>query len=79
MSNLKDLITRRVDQPADELNFDRHRIVGWAYSQAVLAGVWSFEEGSLRLAGLDGLRRAYCQAAVIRPGNGRPMPLNQVR
>ena len=31
---------------ADELGFDRGRIVGWAYSQAVLAAVWSIEEGA---------------------------------
>jgi streptomycin 6-kinase len=47
----KEFLARRVDQLSEELGFDRNRIIGWAYSQAVLAGVWSFEEGSDDSAG----------------------------
>lgn len=46
VENPKGFIARRVDQLVEELGFDRNRIIGWAYSQAVLAGVWSFEENS---------------------------------
>ena len=47
----KEFIARRVDQLTEELSFDRYRVVRWAYSQSVLAGVWSFEEGSEDLSG----------------------------
>jgi streptomycin 6-kinase len=39
------LITRRVDQFADELGFDRRRILGWGVAQAVLSAWWSYEDG----------------------------------
>jgi streptomycin 6-kinase len=45
VSKQKEIMARRVDQLVDEFGFDRSRIIGWAFSQAVLAGVWSFEEG----------------------------------
>ncbi len=38
-------IERRVDQLASELNLDRHRIVGWAFAQAVLSAIWQIEDG----------------------------------
>jgi len=38
------LLARRVDQFADELGFDRERIVGWSLAQAVLSAWWSFED-----------------------------------
>ena len=38
------LLTRRADQFADELGFDRGRILGWGLAQAVLAAWWSFED-----------------------------------
>jgi streptomycin 6-kinase len=41
----KEIILRRVDKLVEELGFDRYRLIGWAYIQAVLAGVWSYEEG----------------------------------
>ncbi len=35
---------RRIDLLADELGFDRRRIVGWAAAQAVLSAWWSYED-----------------------------------
>jgi streptomycin 6-kinase len=42
----RQLIARRVDQLVEELGFERSRVIGWAYSQNVLAAVWSLEEGT---------------------------------
>ena len=44
--NLQGIMARRADQLVEELGFDRSRVVEWAYCQAVLAGVWSYEDGS---------------------------------
>ena len=38
------LLARRVDQFADELGFDRERVLGWSLAQAVLSAWWSFED-----------------------------------
>lgn len=38
------VLARRVDQLAEELGFDRARLLGWGLAQAVLAGWWSFED-----------------------------------
>lgn len=38
------ILARRVDQLAEELGFDRARLVGWGLAQAVLAAWWSFED-----------------------------------
>ena len=38
------IMARRVDQLAEELGFDRARLVGWALAQAVLAAWWSFKD-----------------------------------
>ena len=38
------LLARRVDQFADELGFQRDRLLGWGLAQAVLAAWWSFED-----------------------------------
>lgn len=38
------LLARRVDQFADELGFERERVLGWALAQAVLSAWWSFED-----------------------------------
>ena len=35
---------RRVDQLAEELDLDRHRILGWGIAQAVLSAWWSYED-----------------------------------
>lgn len=43
-SNPETLLARRLDQFADELGFDRERILGWSLAQAVLAAWWSFED-----------------------------------
>jgi streptomycin 6-kinase len=43
-SHPEQLLTRRIDQLADELGFDRERIRGWAAAQAVLSSWWSFED-----------------------------------
>jgi streptomycin 6-kinase len=44
MSNPDRMIARRIDQFADELGFDRKRISGWGFTQAVLAACWSYED-----------------------------------
>lgn len=38
------VLTRRVDQLAEELALDRQRILGWGIAQAVLSGWWSYED-----------------------------------
>jgi len=38
------ILARRVDQLAEELEFDRTRLLGWGTAQAVLAGWWSYED-----------------------------------
>jgi streptomycin 6-kinase len=46
---LKDLhpgriLARRVDQLAEELGFDRERLLSWGIAQAVLSAWWSYED-----------------------------------
>ncbi len=43
--NLSRVMERRVRQLSDELGFERERVRGWGLSQAVLAAVWSCEDG----------------------------------
>lgn len=38
------VLARRVYQLAEELGFDRERLLGWGVAQAVLAAWWSFED-----------------------------------
>ena len=38
------VIARRADQLAEELGFDRQRLVSWGLAQAVLAAWWSYED-----------------------------------
>jgi streptomycin 6-kinase len=38
------VLARRVDQLAEELGFERARILGWGMAQAVLSAWWSFED-----------------------------------
>ena len=38
------ILARRVDQCADELGFDRARLVGWGLAQAVLSAWWRLED-----------------------------------
>ena len=38
------LLARSIDQFADELGFDRERVLGWSLAQAVLSAWWSFED-----------------------------------
>lgn len=38
------ILSRRVDQLAEGLGFERSRIIGWGFAQAVLAGWWSYED-----------------------------------
>lgn len=40
------IVRRRSEQFAMDLGFDRQRILAWGIYQAVLAGWWSYEEGS---------------------------------
>ena len=37
-------LTRRIDQLAEELGFDRARVRAWAFSQAMLSAWWSYED-----------------------------------
>jgi streptomycin 6-kinase len=39
------LLARRVDHFVNELSFERSRVIGWAFAQALLAACWSFEDG----------------------------------
>jgi streptomycin 6-kinase len=41
---VEQITTRRVDQLAVELGFDRQRIIAWAFAQAVLSAWWSVED-----------------------------------
>jgi len=41
-----EFLDRRVDIICETLGFDRERVVGWAFAQAVLAGIWSIEAGN---------------------------------
>lgn len=43
-AELKNNLTRRVDQFAEMLQLDRQRLAGWGMAQAVLSGWWSFED-----------------------------------
>ena len=38
------ILARRLDQLAEELGFERERILGWGLAQAVLSGWWSYED-----------------------------------
>jgi streptomycin 6-kinase len=40
----RSLLARRADQLAAELGFDRQRVRGWAFAQAVLSAVWEVED-----------------------------------
>jgi len=42
--NLQGVIARRIDQFSEVLGFDKKRLRGWGFAQAVLAGWWSYEE-----------------------------------
>ncbi len=61
-SDAAKVIQRRIDQFALDLGFDRRRILAWGIYQALLAGWWSYEEGSeqwrewLAIAALIGRR-----------------------
>jgi len=60
LSNPAQTIARRIDQFADELEFDKDRVRGWGLTQAVLSVWWSYEDGdpdwaeSLEIASLIG-------------------------
>ena len=43
--NLARVMERRISQLSDELGFKRERVRGWGLSQAMLAAVWSCEDG----------------------------------
>jgi streptomycin 6-kinase len=42
--DVKQITTLRVDQLAAELGFERQRIIGWGFAQAVLSAWWSVED-----------------------------------
>lgn len=41
--NVKSILKRRIDQMEEELEFDRARIIGWGFSQAMLSAIWGVE------------------------------------
>jgi streptomycin 6-kinase len=45
------VIERRVAQLASAVPVDRTRLVGWAFAQAVLSIIWSWEDGEVVGAG----------------------------
>jgi streptomycin 6-kinase len=45
-TNPEKVVARRVTQFSEVLGFDKERLLGWGFAQAVLAGWWSFEEYS---------------------------------
>jgi streptomycin 6-kinase len=46
----RSLLARRADQLAELLGFDRRRVKGWAFAQAVLSGWWELEDGGADIA-----------------------------
>lgn len=44
MPNPAAVTARRLSQLADELSFDRQRLKGWAFAQAVLSAWWTYED-----------------------------------
>ena len=45
MPDLRQILARRVDQLAEELDMDRARIRGWGLAQCMLSSWWSIEDG----------------------------------
>jgi streptomycin 6-kinase len=43
--NLARVMERRIRQLSEELGFERERVRGWGLSQAILAAIWSCEDG----------------------------------
>jgi streptomycin 6-kinase len=43
--NLQQILARRLHQLAEELGFDRQRLLGWGLAQAVLSAWWNYEDG----------------------------------
>ena len=39
------MMQRRVDMIVERLGFDRQRVLGWGFAQAVLSAVWCDEDG----------------------------------
>jgi streptomycin 6-kinase len=59
------LMSRRVSLVAETMQLDRARVAGWGMAQAVLAGIWSYEDHGtgwekwVRVGeALDGVRRS---------------------
>ena len=44
---------KRVDIICERLGFDRERVMGWGFCQAVLAALWSVEDGESPFWGID--------------------------
>ncbi|MDA0782479.1 MAG: phosphotransferase [Proteobacteria bacterium] len=40
------IIRQRVDIICERLGYDKKRVIGWAFAQSVLAGIWSVESGN---------------------------------
>lgn len=56
-------IERRVKQFSHKLNLDYERMLGWAFSQAVLSAIWGIEDGFA----VDSTNSALRLAAVLQP------------
>lgn len=44
--NLREILARRLDQLAEELNMERERLRGWGLAQCVLSAWWSIEDNN---------------------------------
>lgn len=59
INNLGPLVTKRIDILAEELGYDRERIIKWSFVQNILSAVWSVD-------GVKGPEHALRVAEVIR-------------
>ncbi|MBT7073250.1 MAG: aminoglycoside resistance protein [Anaerolineae bacterium] len=58
--NPRGLMQRRVDMIVERLGFDRQRVVGWGFAQAVLSAIWCDEDG------VDGAQRTMKVAEIFQ-------------
>jgi streptomycin 6-kinase len=65
--NLAQILARRVDQLAEELEFERERIASWGLAQAVLAAWWCLEDGTPGWEGLMACARLLAALPVCDP------------
>lgn len=49
---IREIAQRRIDVIATKTGLDPARLLGWAYAQAVLSALWSFDDGEAPIRGL---------------------------